>query len=1053
MAPKKKGKGKGKDEAAEPVPDQAAEAVLSPEDEGEANLLGADGWAVEEGLGALIPTGPMWTRDSRAESNNEPGNGSVPEPSSAILCEGFVTVKLPPVELEPEPEPEPEPTVVIAEEEMPIAAEDNMEDVQAKTMYQMVEDLSTGLPKRLLMFLTARQAELMMEGSMWRVLQALEIGHPAPKLIINLCKSPGSAAWIKAQRDVASTVPSGPRVDVFGMTGNLSSTAGSLNAPTTTGVLHPEHFMQMGLYPWEGGRVEAAAAEARLLTFMEEVVVPLATDTRAVVLCSAVKGECLLSDAFNAAAASCQSEWAHKAAPPFTTVGFCSELHLLYLNTASQSTWRQLLRGSRNWRKYHTDLAGLFQPLEDPVGPPSPKTNISTANSGSPSFDMHASLSRYIVCHSLGNTAAPGMALDRLRADIIRHLSLAAPSVALKTGSLQTLQPLLDITQSGTALMMLDMRDRNGLFGEILDRVMLIDQARDAQSQLSEILQAGGSADYLDACALAMLHKALNMQPASSTQKNHSFKKSPDMGASSRKVPLHVALKHIEQGHAEASAGAQPASKQKPNGTKVSPSKDQHQDLAPATVKQIEEVSIWFANHVYAAQWAASPDREEKEARGMTMSDIFSEQIANFASSARMLLRDRHLRCLNTSDITAGKEMVHELVQLERLPADERIEGLQVLRDAWIEFDSKVHLAERFKVLGKALQFLQLFLSGATIVVATLELLAAKNEDSQGLEMAGVSQVPFQWVAFVLALLTSFFVSVTAYLSPMQRWRRLRGACCDLEGTLWRYRARVGEFTSPGESLHVSNAPTAALRDYLASWRDELSNNADLSLSMMEKNMYPEDLHHGQIRGAKYVVSPRYAIGSAHDDYHSPAKPDEYVDYRLAVSLEFYQERLPSYGRARIIVQAVVFLCALVTAGLAQSGLASLAIITTTLGIAIVAWSCFEDYGSKLGRYSSAVTSLKNIQSWWGSLSDAERHVEHNILRLVEETESVLAAEYQAWASSSASISRKQNFLAASRSSAPASKGGQQKSSMDGVKGGETDSLIPATNKSFAMPV
>ena len=627
--------------------------------------------------------------------------------------------------------------------------------------------------------------------------------------------------------------------------------------------------------------------------------------------------------------------------------------------------------------------------------------------------------------------------------------------MALKTGSLQTLQPLLEIMQSGTVLMMLDMRDRHGLFEELLDRVMLIDQAREAQTQLSEILQAGGSADYLDACALAMLHKALHVQPASSSaQKQQQFKKSPDMGPG-RKVPLHVALKHLEHGHAEASAGATKpaASKQKPSSTKVSPSKDQKHDLAPVTVKQIEDVSIWFANHVYAAQWAASPDREEKEARGMAMSDIYSEQIANFAASARTLLRDRHLRCLNTIDIGVGKEIVHELVQLERLPADESIEGLQVLRDAWVEFDSKVHLAERFKVLGKALQFLQLFLSGLTIIVATLELLAAKDEDSQGLDMSGVNQKPFQWVAFVLALLTSFFVSITAYLSPMQRWRRLRGACCALEGTLWRYRARVGEFTSPGESLHVSTAPTTALRDYLASWRDELSNNADLAISMMEKNIQPEDLYHGQIKGAKYVVSPRFAIGPAHDDYHSPAKPDEYADYRLAVSLEFYQERLPAYGRARIIVQAAVFLCALVTAGLAQSGLPSLAIITTTLGIAIVAWSCFEDYGSKLGRYSSAVTSLKNIHSWWGSLSDAERHVEHNILRLVEETESVLAAEYQAWASSSASISRKQNFLMGGpRSPAPASKAHQQmRSSMDDINGGESESLIPT--KQFAMPV
>ena len=51
-------------------------------------------------------------------------------------------------------------------------------------------------------------------------------------------------------------------------------------------------------HAFEGGQAEAMEAEAVLVTFMREVVLPLAAETRAVILVNALRGQCLLSGAF-----------------------------------------------------------------------------------------------------------------------------------------------------------------------------------------------------------------------------------------------------------------------------------------------------------------------------------------------------------------------------------------------------------------------------------------------------------------------------------------------------------------------------------------------------------------------------------------------------------------------------------------------------------------------------------------------------------------------------------------------------------------------------------
>lgn len=59
----------------------------------------------------------------------------------------------------------------------------------------------------------------------------------------------------------------------------------------------------------------------------------------------------------------------------------------------------------------------------------------------------------------------------------------------------------------------------------------------------------------------------------------------------------------------------------------------------------------------------------------------------------------------------------------------------------------------------------------------------------------------------------------------------------------------------------------------------------------------------------------------------------------------------------------------------------------------------FHGTNSKISRYSTIITELHNLKTWWSSLSTQEQMTFPNIERLVLTGEDILAEERAAWAS------------------------------------------------------
>ena len=102
---------------------------------------------------------------------------------------------------------------------------------------------------------------------------------------------------------------------------------------------------------------ESRECEARIDAFMDQVLVPLAEETHAIVLCEALNGDCQLSASFNRTCMLRQSKWANGA--PFTVMACTGLIDMLYLNPAPDAVWRQLRKQSMAWAQADTGKEGL----------------------------------------------------------------------------------------------------------------------------------------------------------------------------------------------------------------------------------------------------------------------------------------------------------------------------------------------------------------------------------------------------------------------------------------------------------------------------------------------------------------------------------------------------------------------------------------------------------------------------------------------------------------------------------------------------------------------
>ena len=95
----------------------------------------------------------------------------------------------------------------------------------------------------------------------------------------------------------------------------------------------------------------------------------------------------------------------------------------------------------------------------------------------------------------------------------------------------------------------------------------------------------------------------------------------------------------------------------------------------------------------------------------------------------------------------------------------------------------------------------------------------------------------------------------------------------------------------------------------------------------------------------------------------------------------------------------VILFCTLAATMLARYSLAIWVIGVSSGAAALTSWQEFTDVSHKTERYNRAVFELRNLLSWWKSLSEVEKASKASIVQLVHSAEGVISEERLAWMS------------------------------------------------------
>ena len=575
------------------------------------------------------------------------------------------------------------------------------------------------------------------EQALERMLDALEIpraGPGAPKIVINLLDSFGLSNqlndhWMK------ETEP-GPRVG-----------RRRVKPPFVTDD-------------------EERRAEQRLDSFMSDVLVPLAARTNAIVLVNAFTCNCYLTQSFQRMVALQKMKWGGKPPFWVLAMTNSLNLLYGDVNQNPDAEWRNVRRQCRAWRQREPKIYAAFHKCKDWMGDwIDPEQGFAKAGSVADLDPNVSVMILNDGLHKTSGKLDPS-AFDSLSSALLRFLASSLPSVALQTGRSPShigLESAISLVQAKTPLINIDLRERTAVnTGERADRAQLIQAAKDNFDQFRSDLrqrpshetgraphgmkwkEAGtekpemGTEIHNEALSAALQETAELSNDDLATLKlptlsrdcyikvgEKYFKPDDDVNFGS-KVDLvddllhcniawfldvlmgdgdpytttmnrskkrrgqgwHTPLyKAVLQAQAEAEGGVFDVGDKKV--------------LLTASREQIDDVAHFLADRYYMDKFLIDKNAQQTSDSYV---EAYNEKIISLTNEIRTLFTSPHLIFLNVhSSLEVAETLFRQIVKLDRLPATNSWEGLQLLQEAWCEYDVAMHLADRYKVGSKLL--------------------------------------------------------------------------------------------------------------------------------------------------------------------------------------------------------------------------------------------------------------------------------------------------------------------------------------------------------------
>lgn len=725
--------------------------------------------------------------------------------------------------------------------------------IKVQTMWRMVEEAvvnSQGKEvKKKVLYLTNKQAALFDEEAMERCIQALDLGEP--KLVLKLCGSLGVSSQMKLAHPEKLGLP---EVEY-----EKSPTASS-----------------------EIDRGDEEIVETQLLLFMKNVVLPLAMQTRALILVNGANN-CYLSAALSKVAVAEQARLGRDC--PFTVIAIAHELEV-HAKASSPNTEdlmsvaSQLARQSTSWQKRIKPMNEFYSDI------------MLCKREKLQQCDLTDAAERYIIFEGYDESIGDGDpgSVNRgpqklLESVFLQYMTRKLPSIAIQCLKTDAGVPfLVDLTSRNIPVLLLDTTERcftkshvdpvNGpltrlardshAFPTITKPVynkikhnknpqevksILLELAFDMIRRKMGLLEERGIVDSLDTSLISFFHCVLNLEYE-------------NVDTSTGAVELYKRIRELEK-HERTSKDTKrqrgPTSELAERVMDFITSEYTALDIKC----QLQRVERWINSHDKKLNHLLTSATELKkrlqrvvkkidENGGRLHKDILdtNEWLATYD-----LLTSPNAYSCSLFDFDHAKRILGSVAKIDRLPNANTLEGLRILADAWDHVELYNMVANRYKLQAK-ITYLLMLLIGIAITVFTL--------------IDGVKVLDSKVPVIVLSFIGTFVSAYVAFINPAVKWQALRMAALSIESNIWTFRTRAGPYRTKGEGFDQS--ADKLLSEVLKDIKEKVVEGGDIKQTNFFAQTRSQNLH-------KQHPSTNSSIGaldnfSAQSDYESKSRDD-----------------------------------------------------------------------------------------------------------------------------------------------------------------------------------
>lgn len=708
----------------------------------------------------------------------------------------------------------------------------DVDEMKIQTMYKMVEECTVITQGRevlkKVLYLTNKQAILFDEDAMQRAVQALDIGDP--KFVIKLLPALGLESQMRLAHPEEEFLP-----DVQ---------YGKSNTNTS-----------------EICKGDERLVETQILQFMKSCILPLAMQTRALILVSGAN-DCYMSAALASVFVQEQARLGKDC--PFTVIATASEAEV-HAKAVSQDPKdqgciaSQIARQSASWQKRIVFMNDFYSETKLCIPEPLEQCDLTEA------------AQRYIIFEGYEEGYEDGVGSmnrgpqDLFESIFLQHMTRKLPSIAIQC--LSTISNgipfLVDLTSRNIPCLLLDTSERcftsskldykNGpmsklaklsdafpsvpskIYNEIKledgslsneGKQILIELAFEMVVRKMGVLADHSTCDSMNTSLLAFFHSVLSINESSVSETGV--------------IPLYARIKELER--------IERTSKDSKKALISPEAASKVMEFIFSKVKaldiecQLHRVENWLDKPKHINAKYLIP---EAAARKIELQKLMKEIDSNGGYLTSYTLNPQEwlayydlLTSSNTFsgsifDIDEIKRILGSVAKIDRLPNANSLEALRTLQDAWDHVEVYNLVASSYKTIAKITYVVMLIVGILITAFSMIQALYTCGDSSGNTSSA--------YAVIILSFIGTTVASYVTYTNPAVKWQQLRTAALSIESNIWTFRTRAGPYRTTGEGFDQS--AEKMLSEVLKDIKEKVLEGADIKNTSFYARVKSQNKH------------------------------------------------------------------------------------------------------------------------------------------------------------------------------------------------------------------